>query len=110
MSLRIVETEEEPLVSAPVAAAVRQGLSSGGSAVLLVPSFAAALDAQRCFAASGIGMGVACTTPSAWVGERWEVWGDGRRIVGDAARHMMVRDVLEQAAGLEVNPGTVELL
>jgi ATP-dependent helicase/nuclease subunit B len=110
VSLRIVETEEEPLVSAPVAAAVRQGLSSGGSAVLLVPSFAAALDAQRCFAASGIGMGVACTTPSAWVGERWEVWGDGRRIVGDAARHMMVRDVLEQAAGLEVNPGTVELL
>lgn len=93
---------------------LRPALACGGAAVLLVPSFQAALDAQRALAgAGGLSLGVTVTTPSAWVRERWEVWGDGRRIVDAPSRQIVCSRVLAQAASegtLEATPGCARLL
>ena len=75
-----------------------------------------ALDAQRALAGvEGLGLGVQATTPLAWVGERWGVWGDGRRIVDGLAREALCLRVVARAAATEGslvnnNPGTRSLL
>ena len=76
MSLTIVNTTQEQLVGPDVVQALREGVAQTGSAVLLVPSFAQALDAQRTLSnVPGLALSVTTTTPSAWASERWEVWG-----------------------------------
>lgn len=99
MALRIIETADERLVTGEVTRALRDALGARGAAVLLVPSFAQALDAQRMLAAAGgLSLGVTVTTPAAWACERWEVWGDGRRPVDDAARSALCARLLAEAA------------
>ncbi|MDM8271778.1 PD-(D/E)XK nuclease family protein [Thermophilibacter provencensis] len=115
MSLDLMTTTDERLVCPEVAARLRAGLGGCGRAVLLVPSFAQALDAQRALAAEGPSVGVTVTTPLAWAQERWEVWGDGRRFVDATSRDVLARRVLSRAAWrpgarLSVTPGTVALL
>lgn len=121
MSLHIVRTTDERLVSPAVAASLRQALAREGRAVLLVPSFAAQLDASRALAAlGGLSLGVTVTTPLAWAKERWEVWGDGSVTVEATTRTIALQQVLaRQAQGgshaerpipLAYNPGTVNVL
>ncbi len=115
MSLHVVRTTEEPLVGAVVEGALREALEAGGRAALLVPSFAQALDAERTLAARGLALGVTVTTPSAWAQERWEVWGDGRRVADAVSREVICARVLARAAArpaspLRVSPGTSALL
>lgn len=115
MSLHVVRTTEEPLVGAAVERALREGLEGCGRVALLVPSFAQALEAQRSLAARGLALGVTVTTPSAWAQERWEVWGDGRRVVDAASREVLCSRVLAGAADRPAgsprpSPGTSALL
>ena len=116
MPLNLVTTADERLVCAEVAGALRAALSAAGRAVLIVPSFAQALDAQRALAAEGgLSLGVTVTTPSAWAEERWGVWGDGRRLVDDVSRNLLASRVLARAAarpgsGLTCAPGVATLL
>ena len=116
MPLNLVTTAGERLVCAEVADALRAAVSSGGRAVLIVPSFAQALDAQRALAAEGgLSLGVTATTPAAWAEERWGVWGDGRRLVDDVSRSLLASRVLARAAarpgsGVTCAPGVAALL
>ena len=116
MSLSVVTTIEESLTSAPVIGALREGVAGRGSAVLLVPSFTQALDAQRWLAAQqGLALAVTTTTPSAWVAERWEVWGDGRTIAGGIALSVVAGRALSAATPdelgpIEPSPGVVDVL
>lgn len=115
MSLDLMTTLDERLVCPEVAARLRADLARFGRAVLLVPSFAQALDAQRALAGEGLSVGVTVTTPVAWAQERWEVWGDGRKFVDATSRDVLARRVLSRAAWraesrLTVTPGTVALL
>ncbi len=116
MPLNLVRTTEEGIVAATVADTLRRALVARGRATLLVPSFAQALDAQRALAAAGgLSLGVTVTTPAAWAAERWEVWGDGRRLVDDVSRDVLCAHVLSRAAGgpgavVRDNPGTASLL
>lgn len=111
MALRIVATMEEALASPSVVSALRGGVAQVGQATLMVPSFSQALFAQRALAqAGGLGLGVSCCTPSSWVAERWEVWGDGRHIVDGVARRVLVRRVLERESPLAPTPGAVATL
>ena len=99
MSLKLLTTPDERLVCGEVVCALRAALSSAGRAVLLVPSFAQALEAQRALAGTGgLSLGVTVTTPAAWVDERWGVWGDGRRLVDDVSRDVLTSRVLARAA------------
>lgn len=116
MPLRLVTTSCELIASPCVVRALREALAADGRATLLVPSFAQALDAQRALAAAGgLSLGVTVTTPSAWASERWEVWGDGRRVVDAAARRVLCERVLTRSAGragarVTNAPGSVALL
>ena len=116
MALHIVKTGREDIVSPAAVGALRQALRHGGRSVLLAPSFERSLDAQRALAGvEGLGLGVQATTPLAWVGERWGVWGDGRRIVDGLAREALCLRVVARAAATEGslvnnNPGTRSLL
>lgn len=116
MALHIVKTGREDVVSPAAVGALRQALRHGGRSVLLAPSFERALDAQRVLAGvDGLGLGVQATTPLAWAGERWGVWGDGRRIVDGLAREALCLRVVARAAAqggsrVKNNPGTRSLL
>ncbi|WP_232050839.1 PD-(D/E)XK nuclease family protein [Arabiibacter massiliensis] len=79
-------------------------LSAGASPVLLVPSPAAALRVRRALVGGPGSLGARVETFDAWVADRWELFGDGRRIVEERTRALLVRRALE-----EPSPGAVEL-
>ena len=97
MPLSVQATTAEGLVTSELVSRVRDALSSCGCAVVLVPSFAQALDVQRALAARGLSLGVTVSTPNAWASERWEVWGDGRHVVDGASRDLLAARVLRRA-------------
>lgn len=116
MSLRVIQSSEKALASACAREALRDGIRRCGASVLLVPSFAQALDAQRALASTrDLALSVTTTTPSAWLGERWEVWGDGRPIADAAALMVLARTAIRQASPaelgpIELSPGVAQVL
>lgn len=116
MSLRLIRTHREELLTPAVLDALKGFVRSDGRAVLLVPSFDRALDAQRRLAdVPGLGIGVDCATPTAWAQARWGVWGDGRRFVDAASRDVLCARVVGRAAadgerGVIDNEGTRSVL
>ena len=112
MSLTITLTTDRHLLSEPVIGALRQGLAHAGHVVLLVPTFAVALDVQRELASlEGLGLGATVTTPGAWIDERWEVWGDGRHMVSDIERLILMRLALRSCPTiLSPTSGTLDEL
>lgn len=116
MSLSIVRTSQEHLVATCVKQALHAGIERNGQAVLLVPSFAQALEAQRELSRErGLALSVTTTTPSAWVKERWEVWGDGRSIANSTALEVLGREAIMDATAdelgpIELSPGVVQVL
>lgn len=114
MSLTIVTTNEERLAGNALKRLVNDGCQSGG-VVVMVPSFAEVLEVQKGLADEGVGLGVEVCTPDSWVRDRWDVWGDGRRVVDGPVRTLLVAECLrEHAKGSEFElsqtPGTVRLL
>lgn len=97
MPLSVLAATDERLASPELLARVRGALASCGRAVVLVPSFAQALDVQRALAEKGLALGVTVSTPAAWATERWEVWGDGRRPADALSRDLLAARVLERA-------------
>ncbi len=116
MSLNLVSTPDERLVSSAVERALRDALARSGRVVWLVPSFDVALRAQRELSdVDGLALGVSVTTPSAWAKERWEVWGDGSVPVDASARTVLSRVMLDSASedelvGIPRTRGTLETL
>lgn len=114
MPLHILNAPSDASLEAVARSFLAPALAKAGSAVLLCPSFQEALDAQRSLAETGsLAMGVAVTTPSAWAQERWEVWGDGRRLVDAVTRQVVCATVVEEAATrgeVASTPGTARLL
>ena len=115
MPLTLIQTSDEKIVCPEVARRLRAALEGEGRAVLLVPSFAQALEAQRALSGLDLALGVTVTTPAAWAQERWEVWGDGRRPVDAPSRDVLARRVLARAtwrpgSRLTLTPGSVALL
>lgn len=115
MSLVCVRSTCEALVSPACVEALRAGVVSGGSALLLVPGFDVALRAQKTLArCEGLGMAVEVTTPTNWVQTQWDLWGDGRTLVTSTMRPLLVAEALEQCSGGDEDfarkPGVVRLL
>ena len=116
MPLTLLRCADDRLVGPETLRLLRNALRDAGRVVLLVPSFAQALDAQRELAAAGgLSLGVTVSTLAAWAEERWGVWGDGRRLVGGTARDVLAARVLSRAsarpgASVADTPGTAALL
>lgn len=103
MSLTIHVSQDEQIVGEALRRLVRDGIAQGGL-VVLAPTFAEVLRVQKDLANEGLSLGVEVSTPRAWVRDRWDVWGDGRRVADDSARSLLMSRVLEQAAD---QPGPV---
>lgn len=84
----------------------------GGVPVLLVPSPAAVARIRHSLSQGDLALGVRVETLSAWVEDRWELFGDGRRIISPAERTLLVQRALAQVSGslLEPTPGVVDLV
>ncbi len=77
---------------------LRGSLLRCGRAVLLVPSFTVALDAQRALAAhDDLAVGITVTTPAAWAAGLWGRYGDGRALVSAAERQVLARRTVDDA-------------
>ena len=66
-------------------------LAAGLAPVLLVPSPAAADRVRRALAEGPCALGARVETPMMWVRDRWDLFGDGRRIVSSFDRALLVR-------------------
>lgn len=115
MSLTLTASASEAIASPHVVGRLSAAVGERGRAVLLVPSFAQALEAQRALSRAGLGLGVTVTTPSAWAQERWGVWGDGRNPVDAVGRRLLCARALTAAAAepgsmVGDTPGGVALL
>ncbi len=112
MSLTVKRTADRRALSAGVVTALEKGLRDQGSVVLLLPSFSQVLDARRELATHpGLALGVTVTTPSAWMSERWELWGDGRQLVSPTERLILMGLALRACPGLlSPTTGTQDVL
>lgn len=120
MGLCVVRTADEHLAGAAVRDLLASGLGRGngsGNALLLAPSLAAALEAQRELSRHGrLSMGVDCTSAEAWCQLRWALYGNGRALVDGPMRSVLMALVVSDASRrgelspLDAGEGTVRLL
>lgn len=110
MSLTLLSTNDECLGGASTLRLAGALLKRGGATVL-VRTFAQALLVQKSLADAGLSLGASVTTPDALVRDLWDLWGDGRRVVDDATRALLIGEVLKnEAEGTGPATGTVRLL
>ena len=87
-----------------------------GACTVLVEGLERATNVKKSLARAGVGLGVGVETPSSWVRDLWETYGDGRALVDALDRALMMRaaayDLLEQGRLPMLRPtaGVVELL
>lgn len=112
MSLRLITTADERLLGTGAIDVIRAALGATGHALVLAPSLAASLEAQRELAAASVSMGVDCATPATWAELRWALYGDGRKLMSDAQRCvLMARLVLAgDNEPMGTSTGTIDLL
>lgn len=75
---------------------IATAVTAGKQAVLLVPHIAWARQRKEMLAAT-VPFGVSVLTPFQFVQERWEVEGDGRRLVNQTARLLLVRELIAKS-------------
>lgn len=73
--------------------------AEGARPVLLLPTRAAVSRVRADQAAGACSFGVEVAVPDDWAADRWELAGDGRRLVTPDARALLVRRALAEAAG-----------
>lgn len=114
MGLRLLRSADDLLVGPAARRELALALGRGRRAVVLVPTMGAALAARRELATEpGLALGVACTTPSAWVAEQWRRLGPGSEPVDASRRAVLVRrslDSADAAGGLDHGEGTLRML
>jgi hypothetical protein len=111
VALHIVSYNGEGLLSPSILRTLRDGLAREGRATLWAPSFAQVLSVQRELVKTpDLGMGVSCATPSSWLSERWELWGDGTHFVDGRARTALLTSVLADHPKFGSTPGVVRTL
>lgn len=87
-------------------------LDEGRVPVLLVPSEAAVVRYRRAFATGPCSLGVRVETLGAWTADRWELFGDGRRIISASERALLLRRACLETDRKELldTAGTIDLL
>lgn len=101
---------------AHIKAALEEGGEAAQGAVLLVPSFARAQSWRKSLSGSSCDFGLTITTFSAWITDRWGLYGDGRVLTSSDQRDLLMYQALcsvsvkAEVPSLEVSPGTVSML
>lgn len=92
-------TAENAAAALGAAVACARDLADGGAVpAVLVPSLPAVARLRRALADGGGALGVRAATFSSWIADRWELFGDGRRLVSAAERTLLVRRAIGEAA------------
>ncbi len=91
-------------------ARARAGAATGLRACVVTASAEQAAAVRRRLAADGGALGVEALPWGLWLADRWELWGDGRRLAGEGERLVLAAAVLDEALGCEATPGRVALL
>lgn len=91
-------------------ARARAGAAAGLRACVVTASAEQAAAVRRRLAADGGALGVEALPWGLWLADRWELWGDGRRLAGVGERLVLAAAVLDEALGREATPGRVALL
>lgn len=83
---------------------------------VLVQDYEASVHMKHCLAAAGASLGVVVSTLPHVVQDMWELWGDGRKLIGSTERTLLVRQALDKhiaassTSALVSTQGTVALL
>ena len=80
--------------------------AAGEEPTLLAPTPTAALRVRRALSEDPSAFGSRVETPASWIADRWELFGDGRRLVNEAERELLVRRALVETADAAVRPGS----
>lgn len=82
--------------------------------VLLVPSVALQLQFRRFFADGSCALGVRVETPDLWIADQWQLYGDGRKLVQQNERMLLMYrccvQVGEERDIFDATAGTITLL
>lgn len=93
---------------------IAASLEEGDIPTVLVPSVGSVARIRRQWADRRTAFGVSVDTVSSWVGDRWELFGDGRTIPSADERTLLMRraliDVSDGSPAVGVTPGVVALL
>lgn len=93
---------------------IAASLEEGGIPTVLAPSAGAVARIRRQWAEKRTAFGVSVETVSSWVGDRWELFGDGRTIPSPDERTLLIRraliDVANGSPVIGVTPGVVDML
>ena len=115
MAVRIYMTRAGSELCPAEVSLVERLVDERGRAVLVAPSFAEADVCRHDLARAGIALGVDYATPARWTGALWDLLGDGRHMVDNLGRQLVISDMLcrrapEELAPLGNTPGTVRML
>ena len=115
MSLKLIRTDDPRLLGVPVMRELAGSPDVGP--VLLLPTGEQVLACRKALADDPFAPHlVRVATPDSWAEERWELWGDGRRIADASSRLALLRVLLNRAQaegtldGLAATSGTLDLL
>ena len=115
MGVTIYTTGAGARLSAVEIALLQGATSEPGRVTLLVP-FAEGRDVcRRDLADAGACLGIDVTTPASWTASLWELFGDGRTVISNLDRQLLMANVLAMADAdargpLRDTPGTVRML
>ena len=115
MAVRIYTTGAGVRLSAAEIGLLRDGVNEFGHVTLLVPSMEERDACRRELADAGACLGIDVTTPASWMASLWELFGDGRAVVSNLERQLLMANVLATANAdvrgpLRNTPGTVRML
>ena len=80
--------------------------AAGEEPTLLAPTPTAALRVRRALSEDPSAFGSRVETPASWIADRWELFGDGRCLVNEAERELLVSRALVETADAAARPGS----
>lgn len=90
--------------------AARLAYDAGQAPVILVPQYQDATALKQVAAPTPASFGITISAFAHWVADAWELYGDGRALIGSSDRRMALMGCLQDEAGLAQGPGAVQAL
>ena len=103
---RIACTSQQQLADTLAQRAARAVAEYGCVDVVLAQASQA--DAVKLGLMAAVPVGARVMALPHWIEEQWALWGNGSPLVGDSQRHVLLRPLLRQLAGLEPSSAYVE--
>lgn len=115
MAISVLHTAAGTLLNAAELRLLKRLLNEVGHISVLVPSFEARDVVRTALAQDDLLLGIDVITPSQWLDELWELFGDGRGVISSFERTLAMHATIntfseDNLAPLRNNAGTIRLL